>query len=103
MNVQYTVPVLNVNVATDLNNFSRRGYGTSDMNTDELIWNAQMSRSFLKGKLIAKLTAYDLLKKLSTTSYNVNAQGRTETWYRSVPRYVMFTLAYRFNKQPEKK
>jgi hypothetical protein len=57
----------------------------------------------LKGKLIAKLTAYDLLKKLSTTSYNVNAQGRTETWYRSVPRYVMFTLAYRFNKQPEKK
>lgn len=103
MNVQYTVPVLNVNVATDLNNFSRRGYGTSDMNTDELIWNAQLSRSFLKGKLIAKLTAYDLLKKLSTTSYNVNAQGRTETWYRSVPRYVMFTLAYRFNKQPEKK
>jgi hypothetical protein len=103
MNLIYTVPVLNVDISTDINNYSRRGYSSSNMNTDELIWNAQLSRSLLKGKLTAKLTAYDLLNNLSTVSYNVNAQGRTETWYRSVPRYFMFSLAYRFYKKPNKK
>lgn len=103
MNLIYTVPVLNVDISTDINNYSRRGYSSSNMNTDELIWNAQLSRSLLKGKLTAKLTAYDLLNNLSTVSYNVNAQGRTETWYRSVPRYFMFSLAYRFYQKPNKK
>lgn len=103
MNLQYTIPVLQLNFSTDMNNFCRRGYNSDNMNTDELIWNAQLSRSFFKGKLTAKLTAYDLLKKLSTVSYGVDAQGRTETWYRSVPRYVMLSLAYKFNKKPNKK
>ncbi len=73
------------------------------MNTDELAWNAQLTRSFFKGALTAKVQAYDILKKLSSTRYSVNAQGRSETWYTSVPRYVMFSLAYRFTQKPDKK
>ncbi len=101
-NATYTVPVLKLTVATDINMYSRRGYETAMMNTDELVWNAQLSRSFLKGALTAKLQAYDLLQQLSAVRYSVNAQGRTETWYNCIPRYVMFSLAYRFTQKPKK-
>ena len=30
-------------------------------------------------------------------------QGRTETWYRSLPHYVMVHLVYHWNKNPKKK
>jgi hypothetical protein len=33
----------------------------------------------------------------------MNEQGRTETWYNSVPRYLMFSLAWKFNVNPKKK
>ena len=35
----------------------------------------------------------DLLHQLSNTQYSVNAQGRTETWYRVIPTYVMLHVA----------
>ena len=43
------------------------------------------------------------LAQVSNTQYTVNAQGRTETWYRSLPHYVMAHLVYHFNKNPKKK
>ena len=36
------------------------------------------------------------------TQYAVNAQGRTETWHRSLPHYVMLHLVYHWNKNPKK-
>ena len=101
-NVTYTIPTVKLTVATDINMYSRRGYESSMMNTDELVWNAQLSRSFFKGMLTAKVQAYDLLAQLSSKRYNVNAQGRTETWYNYIPRYVMFSMAYKFTRKPKK-
>lgn len=101
MNATYTIPLLKLTVATDLTMFSRRGYETSMMNTDELVWNAQLTRSFCKGALTAKVLAYDLLQNLSSKRYDINAQGRTETWYNYIPRYVMCSLAYKFNRKPK--
>lgn len=101
-NLQYTIPLLKLNVSTDLNMFSRRGYASSMMNTDDLIWNAQVSRTFLKGRITAKITAFDLLHNLSNVRYSMSAQGRTETWYNSIPRYVMLSLAYTFKQKPNK-
>ena len=37
--------------ATDLKQYSRRGYGDKSMNTDDLVWNASLARSFCKGRL----------------------------------------------------
>lgn len=102
-NAQYTIPGIELTVATDINMFCRRGYSSSVMNTDDLVWNAQLTRSFFKGRLTAKLQAFDLLHRLSNVRYNINAQGRTETWYNCIPRYVMLTAAYKFTKKPEKK
>ena len=95
----YTIPVVDIDLSTDFNVFSRRGYGSAEMNTDDPVWNAQLSKSFFKGSLVAKLTAYDLLHQLSTKSYSINAQGRTETRYNCIPRYLMFSLAYKFTRK----
>ena len=102
-NVTYTIPTVKLTFATDMTMYSRRGYESSMMNTDELVWNAQLSRSFLKGALTAKVLAYDLLQNINSRRYNVNSQGRTETWYNYIPRYVMFSLAYKFTKKPKRK
>ena len=82
--------------------FSRRGYQSEMMNTDDLVWNAELSRSLLKEKLTLKLTAFDLLHQLSNKQYSVNAQGRTETWTNCIPRYVMLSVAYKFTHTPTK-
>ena len=100
---KYTIPWMNVDLATDLKMFSRRGYNSDMMNTDDLVWNASLSRSFFKGKLTARLMAFDILHQLSSTQYSVNAQGRTETWHNCIPRYALLTLSYKFQKMPKKK
>ena len=88
--------------STDLTLYSRRGYESSSMNTDDLVWNARLSRTFLGGRLTCFVDGFDLLGNLSNVYRTVNAQGRTETRYNVVPRYAMFHVVYRLNKQPKK-
>ena len=52
---------------------------------------------------MASVEAFDILHQLSQVNYEVNAQGRVETWYRSLPHYVMLHLVYNFNISPGKK
>jgi hypothetical protein len=82
--------------------FSRRGYSDSSMNTDDLVWNASLSRSFMKGKLTARLEGFDILGQLSNTRFSVNAQGRTEQWRNSLSSYAMLHLIYKFSVMPKK-
>ena len=103
LSARYTLPRLNTTLSADGNMYSRRGYGSSELNTDDFVLNASVSQPFFKGKLIARIEAFDLLHQLSNTQYSVNAQGRTETWYRSLPHYVMAHLVYHWNKNPKKK
>ena len=72
------------------------------MNTDDLVWNASLSRSFLKGKLTARLEGFDILSQLSNTQYNVNAQGRYEQWRNALSRYAMLHLIYKFSVMPKR-
>ncbi len=102
VNGRYTIPRLKTTVSLDATMYSRRGYGSSELNTNDFVLNASLSQSLLKGKLIARIEAFDLLHQLSNTKYEVNAQGRTITWYRSLPHYVMFHLVYHWNKNPRK-
>ena len=100
--LRYTIPWLELNLGTDIRMYSRRGYQSEMMNTDDLVWNAELSRTLFKEKLTLKFTAFDLLHQLSNKQYSVNAQGRTETWNNCIPRYVMFSVAYKFSKTPKK-
>ena len=99
---QYTFP-WKLQVSTDMKMYSRRGYGELAMNSDELVWNASVSYPFLKGRLVVKVDAFDMLNQLSDTRNVVNGQGRTETWRLTMPRYAMLRIAYRFNKNPKNK
>lgn len=92
-----------LSLGSDIILYVRRGYQDSRMNTTEWVWNAHLQRSFLKGALTAKVIAFDLFHQLSNTKYEMNEQGRTETWYNSVPRYLLFSLAWKFNVNPKKK
>ena len=103
LSARYTLPRLNTTLSADGNMYSRRGYGSSELNTDDFVLNASISYPFFKGKLIARIEAFDLLHQLSNTQYTVNAQGRTETWYRSLPHYVMAHLVYHWNRQSSKR
>lgn len=89
-------------VSTDLTMYSRRGYNDREMNTDELVWNARLTKTFLKGRLACMLDAFDILGNLSNVRRSIDAFGRTEVWHHVTPRYAMLHIAYRFNKQPKK-
>lgn len=103
LSARYTLPRIKTTLSADGTMYSRRGYGSSRLNTDDFVLNASISQPFLKGRLIARIEAFDLLHQLSNTQYEVNAQGRTETWYRSLPHYVMAHVVYHWNKNPKRK
>lgn len=99
-----------VSIATDLKMYSRRGYGDTSMNRDELVWNASISRSFPNpfgqrtgGTLTARLEGFDILSQLSVGHVVINGQGRTETYFNTLPRYMMLHLTYNFTKQPKRR
>lgn len=101
--LRYTIPFLKLTAQTDLTVYSRRGYGSREFNTDDLIWNATLSRPFMKGRLVVYADAMDILHDRNSTLYAVNAQGRTVTWQRSMPSYAMLRVQWRFNYNPKSK
>ena len=85
-------------LTTNLNMQSRRGYTDNSMNTNELIWNAQVSQSFLKGKaLTLSLQLYDILRQQSTVSSIMTASQRSDTEYNAITSYAMLHVIYRLN------
>ena len=85
-------------LTTNLNMQSRRGYADESMNTNELIWNAQISQSFLKGRpLTISLQLYDILHQQSTISSQLTASMRSDTEYNAVTSYGMLHVIYRLN------
>ena len=90
-------------LSTDLTMYSRRGYSDHTMNTNELVWNARLSKRFMHGNLVCMLDAFDLLGNLSNVRRSIDAQGRVETWNNVTPQFALLHIIYRLNKQPKKK
>ena len=85
-------------LSTDLHNNCRRGYNDNSMNTNELILNAQLSHSFLRGKVLTvSLQMYDILHRQSNFSRTINAMQRSDTRYNSINSYAMLHVVYRLN------
>ena len=88
----------NFEVSMNLHEHSRRGYNDASMNTNELLWNGQISKPFLKNKsLVVALNFYDLLRQQSNYERWVNATSRSDTRYNSVNSYAMLHVRYRLN------
>ena len=97
--VMLRLPLLNgIEISTNLHENSRRGYNDPSSNTNELIWNGQISKTFLKTKtLVVALNFYDLLGQQSNYERWVNANGRSDTRYNSINSYAMLHVRYRLN------
>ena len=84
--------------STDLRINSRRGYSSAEMNTNEVLWNAQISHSFLKGKAATlSIQLYDILREQSSISRSISAYQRTDSWTYGIHSYCMVHFIYKLN------
>ena len=85
-------------LSTDIGMSSRRGYSSSEMNTNELLWNAQVSHSFLRGRaLTVMFEVNDILGQQTNISRNIDALMRTDSRHNAIYQYGMLRVVYRFN------
>jgi hypothetical protein len=83
---------------TDFHCYSKRGYSDQTLNTNELIWNAQLSHSFLRGKkLTVMLQWYDILGQQTNFTRTVNANGWRDQEVNAITSYAMLHASYRLN------
>ena len=87
----------NMSISTNLANQSRRGYSDSSMNRDELIWNAQIAQTFLRGDATVSLEFYDILQQQSNITRSLTASGRSVYEYNGINSYCMLHFIYRLN------
>lgn len=100
LSAQTTLPG-DIYLATKFRLTSRYGFNDVSLNDTRLLWNASLSRTF--GSFTFMLKGCDLLGRNRYTSVNVNAQGRTEVFSNTLPRYVLLSLTWKFNKAGKKK
>lgn len=101
-NLQADLP-FKLHLSTDIRMYSRRGYADRSLCTNNLLWNAQINRTFLNGRLLVAAKAFDLLHQISSTHTTFNSQARIETWRLSLPSYFMLSVQYKFNRNPKRK
>ncbi|MCH5178468.1 MAG: TonB-dependent receptor [Prevotellaceae bacterium] len=96
-NIQYTTS-FGFSVASNLSMNSRRGYSDASMNTNELLWNAQISQSLMKNKAATiSLQFYDILHRQSNISRVINAQTRRDSRSNAINSYFMLHFIARLN------
>jgi len=77
---------------------SRRGFSQSNMNTNELIWNAMLSQSFLPGNaLTISFEWNDILQKRSNISRTINSFMSSDSRYNAIYSYGMLRVIYKLN------
>lgn len=99
-----TIPLpCKIQLSSNLNVEKRYGFSDPNLRKAEILWNAELSRSFVNDRLLVKLRAYDILGRVNPNTTVVNAQAVTETFTNTLTRYVMLSISYNFNKNPKKK
>ncbi len=95
--MEWTAP-WGTSLSTDIGMSSRRGYSSTEMNTNELLWNAQVSHSFLRGRaLTVMLEVNDILGQQTNISRTIDALMRTDSRHNAIYQYGMLRVVYRFN------
>lgn len=90
-----------LSISTDIRMNSRRGYADASMNTNELLWNAQIAQSFLKKKAATlSIQFYDILHKQSNVSRTLTATQRVDSWNNAINSYFMVHFIYKLNIFP---
>ncbi len=88
----------NMEIASNIYMNSRRGYSEKTMNTDELLWNASVAQSFLKGNaLTIKGEVFDILGQQTNINRSVSASFISDTRNNGIYQYGLISLIYRFS------
>lgn len=86
-----------VYISSDINYRIKDGYNDG-FNTNELIWNAQISKNFLKSKAATiRLKFYDILKEQSNLTRTIDETRMSDTEYNTLGSYFMVHFVYRLN------
>lgn len=99
---QFSLPA-GFGINTDFMLYTRRGYGVSYLDTTDAIWNVRLTYTPRGGRWVFMADGFDLLHQLSNVNYAVNASGRIVSYSNALPRYVLFSVQYRLNHQPQKR
>ena len=92
-----------ISLKTACDFIKRSGYSDDDLNKWTYLWDVTLSKSVLKDKIGLKFTAIDILHQYKSLTYVINERGIRETHAIALPSYWLFTVTYKFNKQPAKK
>ncbi|MFA6831215.1 MAG: TonB-dependent receptor [Bacteroidaceae bacterium] len=84
----------NWSLSTDMSVAIRRGYDAG-LNNEQLVWNAQVSKSF--GNLTFMLQGLDLLEQKTNIMSQISNNMRTDSEYNAVNSYFMLHVTYQFN------
>ena len=83
---------------TNITEQSRRGYADKSMNTNELIWNASLRKSFLKDNSATISVEWnDILRERSNVSRAISEFSRSDTYSNNINSYFMVHFIYRLN------
>ena len=92
------IPWQNIKLNTSITMNSRRGYSDPTYNTNELIWNATVSKSFLaQNAATLQLQFFDILGQRSDVNRNVTATGHSDSKSMNIHSYFLAHFIYRLN------
>lgn len=93
----------NISLKTECDFIKRSGYSDNDLNKWTYLCDVTLSKSILKEKIGLKVTAIDIFHQYKSLTYVINERGIRETRAIALPSYCLFTVTYKFNKEPKKK
>lgn len=100
---QYTIPVLELQLATQLGWYRYSSTVEGTPTQDNVVWNVFLSRALLKDKsLLLKLNAFDILNSVSHYNYWNSDNTFNVQKYERLGRYVMLSLAWTFKAKQKK-
>ena len=89
---------------TEATYFIRSGYGYESNSRENIIWNCQLSKSFLKRKqLLLRLKVYDVLRQENSLVRTVTATAIRDADYNSLGSYAMLHVIWRLNRMGKRK
>ena len=90
-----------IKFATQCNYIKHAGYNYYKMNNSEIVWNAQLTKSFSE-HFTMELDARDILNQRSNYIQLTNINGHVESLCNTISRYIMLNAVWRFNTEKKK-
>ncbi len=84
--------------STDINMQSRRGYTGVNANTNELVWNAEVSYRFLKRRATISLQAFDILQQRTDYNRRISETSISDSDNKTIYAYYMVRFQYRLTQ-----